>query len=85
MWKPVRVDSEEYHKKAILNIAKRQLEKELVKATKKRDKTTEEITKMCPFATSKKRVVAKTSKLEVECQERDEIEKRLQIIEEWKI
>ena len=82
MWKPVRADDDTQDKKIILNIAKKQLEKDFVKITKKLEKTSEELGGMCPFANSKKRVASKRNKLSAECFERDEIEKRLKIIEE---
>ena len=82
---PIRSRDEKFDKKVILNVSKMQLEKDLNKITKKIDKTTKELREMCPFATTKKRLVAKSSKLDAECWERDEIKRRLQIIEEWEI
>lgn len=83
MWNPEKT-GEEVEKSIILGIAKKQIKKDLEKVNKKIDKLSKEYFKMDPFETSQKRLVNKRLNLDVECEERDRLERRLKIIENWR-
>ena len=68
----------------ILNIAKNQLEKDLNKAQKQVDKHSQKLANVDMENTTVRNRANLRINLDIACEDRDNIQRRLDVIEEWK-
>ncbi len=83
MWKPHKSDTETIQIE-ILGIAELEISKKLVRVEKKLSKNSNELREMDIFQTTPKRRRNKRLILDAECEERDRLQRKLEIIKEWK-
>ena len=83
MWKPCKSDTETIQIE-ILGIAELEISKKLLRVEKKLSKNSNELREMDIFQTTPKRRKNKRLSLDAECEERDRLQRKLEIIKEWK-